>query len=67
MHSCVGEYEQTSSPQVYFDLMIRSSCDDTYVVRFTTVYLELKVKCSPLYLDGCETPYSLVEDCLWIV
>ena len=26
------------------------------VVSFTTVYLEL----NPMYLDGCETPYSLV-------
>ena len=60
MHSCVGEYDQTTSPQVYFDLMICSSCDDTHVVSFITVYLELKVRYSPMYLDSCETPYSLV-------
>ena len=60
LHSRVGKYEQTSTPQVYFDLMIRSSGDDTHVVSFTTVYLELKVRYRRMYLDGCETPYSLV-------
>ena len=47
-----------------FDKMIHSSCDDTHVLSFTTILLDLKIRYSPLYLDGAETPYSLVFDCL---